>query len=82
MAVLGAFVAWEAHTDHPMLDVQFFKNPRFTAASSGITLMFFAMFGATFLLTQYLQFVLGYSPFEAGVRFLPVAVVHDGARRR
>ena len=36
--------------------------------------MFFAMFGAIFLLTQYLQFVLGYSPFETGVRLLPVAV--------
>jgi EmrB/QacA subfamily drug resistance transporter len=71
---LAAFVAWEAHTDEPMLDVQFFKNPRFTAASSGITLIFFAMFGSTFLITQYFQFVLGYSPLATGVRFLPWAL--------
>ena len=70
---LAAFFAWESHTDHPMLDVKFFKNPRFTAASSSITLMFFAMFGSTFLITQYFQFVLGYSPLETGVRFLPWA---------
>jgi Na+/melibiose symporter-like transporter len=73
VVVLGAFFAWEAHTDHPMLDVHFFKNPRFTAASMGIMFVFFAMFGATFLLTQYFQFVLGYTPFETGLRFLPIA---------
>jgi Na+/melibiose symporter-like transporter len=71
--VLGAFLLWEAHTDHPMLDVTFFKNPRFTAASMGIMMVFFAMFGATFLLTQYFQFVLGYTPLETGIRFLPIA---------
>ena len=73
LLVLGAFLAWEAHTDHPMLDVHFFRNPRFTAASMGIMMVFFAMFGSTFLLTQYFQFVLGYTPFETGIRFLPIA---------
>ncbi len=67
------FVWWESRSDHPMLDVRFFKNPRFTAASSGITLLFFAMFGSIFLLTQYLQFTLGYSPLAAGIRMLPYA---------
>ena len=66
---------WELHTDHPMLDVRFFKNPRFTAANAAITLIFFAMFGSMFLITQYLQTVLGYSALEAGVRMLP-----DGRR--
>ena len=75
IALLGAFFAWESHTDHPMLDVKFFKNPRFTAASTGIMLIFFAMFGMTFLITQYFQFVLGYSPFATGIRFLPWAAV-------
>ena len=37
---------------HPMLDVRFFKNPRFTAASMSIMFVFFAMFGGSFLLTQ------------------------------
>lgn len=71
--VLGVFVWWESRSDHPMLEITFFKNPRFSAASTGITLVFFAMFGTTFLLTQYFQLVLGYSPLEAGVRFLPWA---------
>ncbi|HWS44606.1 MAG TPA: MFS transporter, partial [Acidimicrobiia bacterium] len=72
--VLGTFAWWEAHSDHPMLDVRFFKNPRFTAASSGITLTFFAMFGSMFLFTQYFQFVMGYSALQTGVRLLPMAI--------
>ena len=72
--VLGAvFVWWEQRSDHPMLDVSFFRNPRFSAANAAITLTFFAMFGSIFLLTQYLQFTLGYSPLESGVRMLPYA---------
>jgi MFS family permease len=70
---LVAFVAWERRTPHPMLDVKLFRNPRFSAASGAITLCFFAMFGAIFFLTQYLQLVLGYDALEAGVRVLPVA---------
>lgn len=71
---IGAFVAWELHTDHPMLNVHFFENPRFTAASISVTLVFFALFGSLFFLTQYLQFVLGYSALDAGLRVAPIAL--------
>ena len=70
----SAFVAWERRTVHPMLDVTFFKNPRFTAASLGVMLGYFAMFGSLFLMSQLLQFVLGYSAFDAGIRLLPFAL--------
>jgi Na+/melibiose symporter-like transporter len=73
--VLGAFALWERRSTHPMLDLRFFENPRFTAASLGITSVFFAMFGATFLLTQFLQFVMGYTPLRAGAALLPWAAV-------
>jgi MFS family permease len=53
--------------------VRLFSNARFTAASSTIMVLFFALFGFLFLSTQYLQFVLGYSPLGAGVRALPYA---------
>jgi EmrB/QacA subfamily drug resistance transporter len=72
-AVLAAFAAWEAHVPAPMLDVRFFRNRRFSAASAAITLSFFAMFGAIFFLTQYQQLVLGTSALETGLRMLPVA---------
>jgi len=76
LAVLGAFVAWELHTDDPMLDLRFFRNPSFTAATTAITLVFFAAFGAYFLFTQYLQFVRGYDPLAAGIRVLPWAIAY------
>ncbi|HEY3484551.1 MAG TPA: MFS transporter, partial [Ilumatobacteraceae bacterium] len=72
-ALLG-FVMWELRSSHPMLDVHVFKNPRFTAASSTITITFFALFGSLFLMTQYWQLVHGYSPLEAGIRLLPHAL--------
>ena len=71
---LAAFAWWEWRSPSAMLDVRFFKNPRFSAASATITLVFFALFGSTFLLTQYFQFVLGYSPLKAGVMIAPMAV--------
>jgi EmrB/QacA subfamily drug resistance transporter len=72
-ALLVAFFAWELHTPHPMLDIRFFENPRFSAASGAITLVFLALFGTLFLLTQYLQSVLGYSTVKAGAVLLPQA---------
>jgi len=74
LVFLGAFAWWETHDEHPMLDLHFFQNPRFSAASATITLTFFALYGSTFLLTQYFQFVLGYSPFKAGILTAPVAI--------
>ncbi len=72
--LLTLFAVHELHSAEPMFDVTFFKNPRFTAASTAITLVFFALFGFSFLQTQYFQFVLGYSPAETGVRLLPLAL--------
>ena len=73
--VLVAFCFWEWHNRHPMLDLRLFQNPRFAVSSGGITLVFFAMFGTFFMLAQYLQGVLGYSPLGAAVRLLPISVV-------
>jgi predicted MFS family arabinose efflux permease len=72
---IGLFVWWESTTRHPMLDLKLFKDRRFAVASGGISLTFFAMFGTFYMLTQYLQFVLDYSPLGAAVRLLPVSVV-------
>jgi len=69
------FVLWELHSSHPMLDVRVFENPRFSAASGAITLTFMALFGTIFLLTQYMQLVLGFSTLKAGAVLLPHAIV-------
>ena len=71
IGVLALFAWWEWRSRHPMLDLRLFRNRRFSVASGGISLIFFAMFGMFYLLTQYLQFVLGYSPLEAALRLLP-----------
>jgi EmrB/QacA subfamily drug resistance transporter len=73
IVLLVGFVLWERRTDHPILDVTFFANPRFTAASISVTLVFFAMFGSLFFVSQYLQFVLRYTALQSGIRLLPVA---------
>jgi EmrB/QacA subfamily drug resistance transporter len=73
VALLAAFVVFERRTSSPMLDMDVFRNPRFSAASAGITIAFFVLMGMMFFLTQYLQDVLGYSPFDAGLRVLPIA---------
>jgi EmrB/QacA subfamily drug resistance transporter len=75
LLVLAAFAVWEFRSDHPMLDVTFFENRRFTAANISIVMVFFALFGSLFFLTQYLQFVLGYTALEAGIRIAPLALV-------
>ncbi|MHB8869100.1 MAG: MFS transporter [Thermoleophilia bacterium] len=73
--VLGGFVLWELRTKYPMLQIDFFRNPRFSAASAAITVVFFGLFGSIFVMTQYLQFVLGYSTLEAGLRVTPIAAL-------
>jgi EmrB/QacA subfamily drug resistance transporter len=73
VVLLAAFLRWEFRSRHPMLDVHFFSDPRFSAASGAITLVFLALFGTLFLLTQYLQSVLGYSTVRAGAVLLPQA---------
>ncbi|NUP47680.1 MAG: MFS transporter, partial [Catenulispora sp.] len=73
IAVLAGLVVWERRTAHPMLVLEPFRDRRFSVAMTSVALAVFALMGAMFLLTQYLQFSLGYSALQAGVRILPVA---------
>jgi EmrB/QacA subfamily drug resistance transporter len=67
------FIAWERRASEPMLDLRFFRNPRFSIASAGISIAFFSLFGAIFALTQFLQDAQGYSALEAGAAMVPLA---------
>ncbi|UUU23357.1 MFS transporter [Streptomyces sp. DSM 40750] len=75
VVVLGAFAYWESRIPYPMLDLHFFRDRRFIGAVAGAVLITFGMGGALFLLTQHLQFVLGYDALEAGLRTAPLALV-------
>jgi EmrB/QacA subfamily drug resistance transporter len=74
LAALAVFVWWELRTRNPLIDLRVFRSRAFSAAAGSVTVVFFALFGSLFVLTQYLQLVLGYSPLGAGVRALPFAI--------
>ena len=75
LIVIGAFVAWESHSRHPMLKLGLFADRRFSTAAAAECLGVFGLLGALFVMTQFLQFDLGLSPLQAGVRILPMAGV-------
>ena len=62
VVVLTLFVLWELRNPTPMLDMHLFRAPAFSTGSSGMILLFLAMFGTMFLVTQYFQLVLGLQP--------------------
>jgi EmrB/QacA subfamily drug resistance transporter len=69
---LTSFVAWERRVENPMLDLAFFRDPRFTAAIVAIMALFFGFFALLFVSTQTLQSVLGYDTLAAGLRIVPL----------
>lgn len=74
LALLAVFGRWELTRPEPLIDLRIFGTRRVAAASGSITVIFFALFGSLFALTQYLQLVHGYSPLSAGLRALPFAL--------
>ncbi len=73
--LIVAFVLFELAREQPMLDPRLFARRGFGVGSLSLTLQFFAQFGFLFIALQYLQFVLGYSPLEAGASILPMALM-------
>jgi EmrB/QacA subfamily drug resistance transporter len=69
-----AFAFWESRSEHPMLPLAVFRNRDFTGTAFTLLLMVFGMGAIMLMLTQYLQFVLGYGPMKAGLALLPYAL--------
>jgi EmrB/QacA subfamily drug resistance transporter len=72
---LVGFVVWERSSRYPMLPLRFFRNRRYSAAIGSLAMVLFALLGMFFLLTQYLQFVLGFDPLRTGLAIGPLALV-------
>lgn len=75
------FVALERRATEPMLPLQLLRDRSFIGAGSAIVLMSFVSGGVLLALTQYFQFVLGYTPIQAGLALLPMiggALVFNG----
>ncbi|MFI7386735.1 MFS transporter [Streptomyces sp. NPDC049813] len=73
LAVLVGFVVHEKRSDHPSIDIGYFRNKVFSAAIAAIALVFFALMGVTFFSVFYTQSVRGYSPLQTGALMLPLA---------
>ena len=69
--LVAAFLVRENVAAAPMLPLRLFRSRAFTAVNIAALLMSFGMFGSVFLLSQFLQTAMGYSPFAAGLRTLP-----------
>jgi EmrB/QacA subfamily drug resistance transporter len=74
VALVAAFVAWELHVQTPMLPMQHFQSRAFSAGNAAGFLLYGAIVAAAFLLAQFFQTGLGYSPLDAGLRMLPWTV--------
>jgi len=69
--LMAAFVQWELRVAEPMLPMRFFADRAFAAGNGSAFLLYASLYGMVFYIAQYLQVSLGYSPFAAGLRFLP-----------
>ena len=68
--LMGSFLAWERRTRFPMVPLAYFRSRGFTTANGVIFFQFISLIGSLFLIAQFFQVGLGYSPLEAGVRIL------------
>jgi MFS family permease len=73
--LLAAFVLRQHRAAAPMLPLRLFRHRGFSASAALYLMMAFGLFGSMFLLTQFLQGELGYSPLEAGLAMLPAAAM-------
>jgi MFS transporter, DHA2 family, methylenomycin A resistance protein len=69
------FVLVESRVSSPMLPLEFFRQPTFTAATLVGLLVNFTLYGVIFVLGLYLQRIHGYSPVITGLAFLPFPIV-------
>src|SRR5262249_36361972 len=73
--LLVLFVVIERLRREPMLDLGLFRRPAFLGASLGAIALSASLYSMLLYITLYLQNVLGYSPFQAGLRFLPATLM-------
>lgn len=71
VALAGGFLHRQTRLTYPMVDLQLFSRPGFSAAMLSYAFGFFVLFGLSILLTQYLQLVLDLSPFKAACWLAP-----------
>lgn len=78
-ALLTHFVRRQRRREHPLIDVRMFRQAAFSTSVGCIVLAMLALVGLELIAVQYLQLVLGLSPFETGLRLLPLTFAAMGA---
>ncbi len=73
-ASAGAFLAIESRSAHPMVDLKMFRSREFSGGSGTMMIWAFGILGIYFFTSLYLQQTLGFSPVEAGLAFVPMAL--------
>ena len=71
VALIAMFLDWERRAPSPMLPLSLFRDRTFASANAVSLFMYAGLFGVLFLMSQFLQTALGYSPLGAGLRLLP-----------
>lgn len=79
LVLVLAFLAWERRTPNPLIDAALFRDRNFSGGALVIVCINFCLFGLLFVATQYLQYVLGHEPIDAGLRLLPCITLVVGA---
>lgn len=74
VVLVAAFAILQLRREHPLLDVRLFRSPDFSTGATGITFLFFAMFGFFFIAMQFMQLVMGYSALQTAFALSPLAV--------
>jgi EmrB/QacA subfamily drug resistance transporter len=74
VAAIGAFILRQRHTSHPLYDLRIAARPTFWVAALAGVIVFGSLMGAMFIGQQFVQNVLGYSTFQAGLAILPGAI--------
>ncbi len=72
---LVVFIMTEFSVDNPLIEIGLFRNFNFSVSNLVLFIFGLGMFGSNFLLPIYLQNSLGYTPFQAGLVFLPVGIL-------
>jgi EmrB/QacA subfamily drug resistance transporter len=75
LVLLLAFLAIEVRKSHPLFELELFKKPAFVGASIAAFSLSASMFALFLYITLYIQNILGFTPLEAGLRFLPITLL-------
>jgi EmrB/QacA subfamily drug resistance transporter len=77
IALVGgtAFLRWELHTDHPLVNLRVFSNVSFSAASAVACIFGIGLFGSTYLVPLYVQTVQHFTPLSSGLLLMPAGII-------